>query len=64
VWCRVSGRTAATHGDAGEAKLIADRSGRDAQLRTDLAQGPTLGIQVGCTVNIRPGLQVAPPCSC
>jgi hypothetical protein len=53
VWGgRVSGRTAATHCDAGTAKLIADRSGRDAQLRTDLAQGPTLGVQVGCMFNV------------
>jgi hypothetical protein len=27
---------------------------RDAQLRTDLAQGPTLGVQVGCTLNHPP----------
>jgi hypothetical protein len=25
----------------------------NAQLGTDLAQGPTLGVQVGCTVNLR-----------
>jgi hypothetical protein len=49
---RVSGRTAVTHGDAGLAKLIAHRGRREAQLGTDLAQSPTLGVQVGCTLNV------------
>jgi hypothetical protein len=50
--CGVCRRTAATHGDAGPAKLMAHRGRRDAQLSTDLAQTPTLGVQVGCTRNI------------
>ena len=73
----MSRRTAATHGDAGTAKLLADRAPMNAQLGTDLAQGPTLGVQVGCTLNVhgatvtslgrigpptnRPGLQEFPP---
>ena len=48
----MSGRTAATHGDAGTAKLLAHRGPGNAQLGTDLAQGPTLGVQVGCTLNV------------
>ena len=48
----MSGRAAATHGDPGTAKLIADRDRRDAQLRTDLPQGPTLAVQVGCTLDV------------
>ena len=48
----MSRSTAATHGDAGTAKLIAHRGRRDAQLGTDLAQGPALGVQVGCTLNV------------
>ena len=49
---RMSGSTAATHGDAGTAKLLAHGGRSDAQLGTDLAQGPTLGVQVGCTLNV------------
>jgi hypothetical protein len=45
-------RTAATHGHAGTAKLIAHGSPGNAQLSTDLAQAPTLGVQVGCTLNV------------
>jgi hypothetical protein len=52
----MSGRATATHGDAGRAKLMAHRGRRDVQLRTDLAQGPTLGVQVGCTLT-----STAPP---
>ena len=48
----MSGRTAATHGDAGPLELLADRAPMNAQLGTDLAQGPTLGVQVGCTLNV------------
>jgi hypothetical protein len=48
----MSGRTAATHLDADSAKLIAHCGRREAQLGTDLAQGPTLGVQVGCTLNV------------
>jgi hypothetical protein len=45
-------RSAATQGDAGAAKLLANRGRRDAQLGTDLAHAPTLGVQVGRTLNI------------
>jgi hypothetical protein len=31
---------------------MAHRGRRDAQLGTDLAQGPILGVQVGCTLNV------------
>jgi hypothetical protein len=48
----MSGRAAATHGQAGAAKLLADRRRGNAQLGTDLAQGPALGVQVGCTLNV------------
>ena len=37
----MSGRTAATHSDAGAAKLMAHGGPGNAQLGTDLAQGPT-----------------------
>jgi hypothetical protein len=43
---------AATHGDAGMAKLMTHGGPGNAQLGTDLAQRPTLGIQVGCTLNV------------
>jgi hypothetical protein len=46
---------AASHGDAGPLKLLADRGGRDAQLRTDLAQGPALDVLVGRTLDVRGG---------
>jgi hypothetical protein len=36
--------TAATHGDAGTLELLAHRGRSEAQLGTDLAQGPTLGV--------------------
>ena len=52
MWRRGEPRSAATHGDAGTAKLIADRGPMNAQLGTDLAQGPALGVQVGCTLNV------------
>ena len=48
----MSRRRAATHGDAGTLELLADRGRMNAQLGTDLAQRPTLGVQVGCTVNV------------
>ena len=48
----MSGRTAATHGDAGTLELLADRAPVNAQLGTDLAQGPALAVQVGCTLNV------------
>jgi hypothetical protein len=52
--CRVgmSRRTAAAHGDPGTLELLADRAPMNAQLGTDLAQGPTLGVHVGCTLDI------------
>lgn len=46
----MSGGTATTHRDAGPLRLLADRGGCEAQLRTDLPQGPTLAVQVGCTL--------------
>jgi hypothetical protein len=48
----MSRRFAATHPYAGEAELLADRSPGNAQLSTDVAQGPALGVQGGCTLNI------------
>jgi hypothetical protein len=48
----VSRRAAATHGDAGLAKLMAHGGQGNAQLGTDLAQGPTLGVQVRRTLNV------------
>jgi hypothetical protein len=45
-------RSAATHDDAGLAKLLAHGGPGNAQLGTDLAQAPTLGVQVGCTFNV------------
>ena len=48
----MSGRSDATHGDAGVGELLADRAPMNAQLGTDLAQRPTLGVQLGCTVNV------------
>jgi hypothetical protein len=44
--------SAASHGDAGTTQLIPDRARREAQLGTDLAQGPVLGVQVSCTLNV------------
>jgi hypothetical protein len=49
---RMSGRAAATYGDAGTAKLMAHCRRRNAQLGTDLPQGPALGVQVSCTLNV------------
>jgi len=48
----MSRRRAPTHGDAGTLELLADRAPMNAQLGTDLAQRPALGVQVGCTVNV------------
>jgi hypothetical protein len=45
-------RTARTHGDAGTSELLADRAQMNAQLSTDLAEGPALGVQVGSTLNV------------
>jgi hypothetical protein len=44
--------TAATHGDADLTKPLTHRGPGNAQLGTDLAQSPTLGVQVGCTLNV------------
>jgi hypothetical protein len=45
--CRTGmSRGAATHGDAGPLEMLADRAPMNAQLGTDLAQGPTLGVQI------------------
>ena len=46
------GRSAATHEDAGLAKLLAHRGPGNAQLGTNLAQGPALGVQVGCAIDV------------
>jgi hypothetical protein len=48
----IGGRTAATHGDAGPLELLANRAPMNAQLGADLAQGLTLAVQVGCTLNV------------
>jgi hypothetical protein len=48
----MSGRGAATHGDAGALELFADRAPMNAQLGADLAQGPALGVQVGGSLNV------------
>ena len=47
--CRrgVSLTAAATQGDTGRARFMADRGPGNAHLGTDLAQAPTLGVQVG-----------------
>jgi hypothetical protein len=52
--CRsgVSLRTTATHSDASPLELLADSAPMNAQLGTDLAQGSTLGVQVGCTLDV------------
>jgi hypothetical protein len=44
----VSPRTAATQRDASPLELLADRAPMNAQLDTNLTEGPTLGVQVGC----------------
>jgi hypothetical protein len=43
----------ATHGDTGTAKLMAHSGPGNAQLGTDVAQGPTLDVQVGCPLNVQ-----------
>ena len=48
----MSRRTAATHLDAGTAKLMAHRGRRDAQLGTDLPHSLALGGQVGRTLDL------------
>jgi len=41
-----------THGDTGATKMIVDHVPSNAQLRTDLAQGPALGVQLCRTLNV------------
>jgi hypothetical protein len=48
----MSGRTARTHGDAGTARLFADRAPMNAQLGTDPPKGPALAVQLSCTLYI------------
>jgi hypothetical protein len=48
----MSRSAAATQRDAGPLELLADGGPMHAQLGTDLAQGPTLGVQVDCTLNV------------
>jgi hypothetical protein len=48
----MSGRTARTPGDAGTLEPLAERAPKNAQLGSDLAQRPTPGVQVGCTLNV------------
>jgi hypothetical protein len=48
----MSGRSAATPHDAGPLEPLAHRAPMSAQRRTDLAEGPALGVQVGCTLNV------------
>jgi len=51
----MSGRACLTHCDSSPMQLITDRGLRDAHLGTDLAQSPTLGVQVGRTLNVPGG---------
>jgi hypothetical protein len=60
----MSGRTAATRGDAGTLELLADYAPMNAQLVTDLAQGPALGVQVGGTVNVHRATVTTAHASC
>jgi hypothetical protein len=48
----VSAGTPRTHGDAGTLELFAHCAPMSAQLGTDLPQGPALGVQVSCTLNV------------
>ena len=45
-------RTAATHDDAGTLECWLTVVAVTPALGTDLAQGPALGVQVGCTFNV------------
>ena len=49
---RMRRRSAATHADAGAMKVMADRAPRNAQLRSDLAQGPAFRTQLRRTFNV------------
>jgi hypothetical protein len=48
----MSGRAAATHGDAGTPELLAHGGPRNAQLSPDLAQCLALGVQVGSPLDV------------
>ena len=48
-------RSATTHRDAGLVKPFTDGGPMNAQLGTDLTQGPALGVQVGCMLNVHRG---------
>jgi hypothetical protein len=52
--CRrgMSGRADTTHGDARATKLMTHGGPGNAHLGTDLAQGPALGVQIGCTLKL------------
>jgi hypothetical protein len=54
------GRTARTHVDAGTAKLFAGLAPMNAQLGTNLAQSPALGVQPDCTLNVHGATVMAP----
>jgi hypothetical protein len=57
----VSRRTAATRGYTGAMELFADRGPMNAKLRTNLSQGPVLGIQLSCTLNVHGATVAATP---
>ena len=48
----MSRRAARTHGGACTLELLTDRAPMNAQLNTDLAESPTLGAQLGRTLNV------------
>lgn len=48
----MSGRTATTHGESCATKLLAHCAPMNAQLGTDLAEAPALGVQVGCSLDV------------
>ena len=55
LFCGGGMRTsAATHGDAGPLELLADGAPMNAQLGTDLAECPTLSVQVGRLTSTAP----------
>jgi hypothetical protein len=63
LWSTEEFSYAATHGDASTAKLMAHGAPGNAYLGTDLAEAPTLGVQVGCALNIhRATVTAARPC--
>jgi hypothetical protein len=48
----MSGWADRTHGDAGTLELLADCAPMNAQLGSNLAEGPTLGAQVARMLNV------------